>query len=150
MIFDQERFDMVEQALRESGHLTRYEKEKGPVTGRMMIVSTEPPEDIEIECMDGKCPVCFEASFDFYDTVVGLAIYPDTLKPASGIWLRQQTDQKEDVDKVWIEFFIQKLMENLQSDEGWYADTVYSFVNDYSDFTFIPARMEDGDSGTGV
>ena len=143
MLANKERFYTVEQSLREKGELDKYEEKCGPILGRMMIVQTEPPEDIEIKTVNGTDPVCFEATFDFYDTAVGLLIYPDTLKPASGTWLRPQTDQKEEVDKAWIEFFIQKLIENFQIDEGWYADTVYSFVNDNSDLTVFPVRPEE-------
>lgn len=37
MLMDQEQFRMMEQLLIENGTIKRFEKENGPVRGRMMI-----------------------------------------------------------------------------------------------------------------
>jgi len=108
----------------------------------MMILNADIPEGIEINAVEGKTALGFEASFDFYDAVLGIAVFTDIKKAASGIWVRQQIGGADEPSPEWAEFFIQKLFESIGPD-GSYGVPVCSFVNDDCDLTVVPAKQED-------
>ncbi len=137
MLHNKELFDNVENELRENGKLQKLEHESGKIKGRMMIVKTEISAGIDYVFAAGKNPTAFEASFDFFDSVVGLALYTDTKQAATGIWIIPQINGAVPPEQEWIEFFVEKLMLCIRED-GSYSYPVYSFVNDTDDMTIIP------------
>lgn len=66
MLADKEAFDRVEGALNELGKIKAFEEESGKITGHMMILPVDIPDDIEVKKFPGKTPQGFEATFDFY------------------------------------------------------------------------------------
>lgn len=141
MLIDKEMFDVVETMLIQQGKIAAFEAENGKVLGRMMITRAAVPEGIEIRTASGKTPQAFEASFDFYDSTVGLALFTDTKEAASGIWVTPQKDGADPPANDWIEFFVEKLMESIEED-GSYGIPIYSFVNDTCDMTIIPTKPD--------
>ena len=141
MLADQKMFDTVEAMLRENGSFERFENECGEIKGRMMITMTDIPEGIEIEEHDGKIPVAFEASFDFYNSTVGLAIYTADRKLATGLWVTPQEEGAEAPAEDWVEFFIKTLVTHIAEDVS-FGVPIYSFVNDPCDMTVVPGTPE--------
>lgn len=141
MLIDKEMFDVVESMLIKQGKIAAFEAENGKILGRMMITQADVPEGIDIRGDDGKAPQAFEASFDFYDSTVGLALFTDSKEAASGIWITPQKAGAEPPAQVWIEFFVEKLKESIE-DDGSYGTPIYSFVNDACDMTIVPAKPE--------
>lgn len=139
MLTDIELFNTVEENLAKSGRLSEFESQSGAIKGRMMITRTTIPNGIDVKIIPGKKPQAFEASFDFYDTTVGMAIYTDTMEAATGIWITPQIKDAEPPAHEWIEFFIEKLLESFNTD-GSYGIPIYSFVNDACDMTVVPSR----------
>lgn len=141
MLIDKEMFDAVETMLIRQGRIAAFEAENGKILGRMMITQADVPEDIDARFVDGKTPGAFEASFDFYDSTVGMALYTDTREAASGIWITPQKDGADPPAREWIEFFVEKLLESIEED-GSYGIPIYSFVNDTCDMTIVPMKPE--------
>lgn len=138
MLINKEQFSIVEENLAKSGRLSEFESQSGAIKGRMMITRTTIPNGIDFKTIPGKKPQAFEASFDFYDAAVGVAIYTDTMEVATGIWITPQIKDAEPPAHEWIEFFIEKLLESINAD-GSYGVPIYSFVNDACDMTVIPS-----------
>lgn len=113
MLIDQKMFEQLENDLTAKGIIDRFEQEQGKIRGRMMITRTDIPDELTI-CIDQdrRC-MAFEASFDFYDVSVGIALYMDTGKPASGIWFTPHSANNEPPANEWIEFFIRTLLESF-------------------------------------
>ena len=141
MLADKKMFDNVEAFLRENGSIDRFEKEYGEIKGRMMITMTDIPEGIDIEMRDGETPVAFEASFDFYDSTVGLAMYTPDRHLATGLWTTPQKDGAETPAEDWVKFFIQTLVAHI-AEAGSFGVPIYSFVNDTCDMTVVPGPPE--------
>ena len=141
MLVDQKKFDAVEAILRENGSIERFENEYGEIKGRMMITMTDIPEGIPVDESDGKTPVAFEASFDFYDATVGLAIYTTDRQLATGVWVTPQEDGAEAPAEDWVEFFIRTLVTHIAED-GSFGVPIYSFVNDTCHMTVVPEPPE--------
>ena len=142
MLADKEMFDSLEDYLIRSGKLGKFESENGKIKGRMMITLAEVPDGMDVKYVDGKTPLAFEASFDFYDVKLGIAMYPDTKQPATGIWIIPQKENAKQPSREWIEFFIEKLAESIE-DDGSYGVPMYSFINDSCDMTVIPTKEYD-------
>lgn len=79
MLADRGQFALAERGLREQGNGEEFEMKNGPVKVRMMIRDVQIPDEIKVNEIEGKKPIAFEASFDFYDTTLGIVIYTDTL-----------------------------------------------------------------------
>lgn len=141
MLKDQAQFEIVEEALRKNGSIARFEEECGPIKGRMMITLTDIPEGIEITKQRDTEPTAFEASFDFYDSTVGIALYIKDREPATGIWVTPQEEDAEAPAGDWIEFFIKTLASSIDED-GSYGIPIYSLVNDTADLTVVPTAPE--------
>ncbi len=103
----------------------------------MMIARAEIPQEIQIDTNDLNNAHAFNASFDFYNIVLGVAIRLPEKKFVSGVWITPQQKEADEVDEAWIEFFIQTLLENIESD-GSYGVPMYSFLNDTESFTVVP------------
>lgn len=138
MLINQELFNTVEQALLKNGTIDDFENENGKITGRMMITLTDIPEDIEIK-KNKKSIYAFECSFDFYDVSIGVVLDTKELEVLSPIWATKQSPNAEQPDRVWIDFFLTTLAENI-SDDGSFSVPIYTFLNDSSDFTVTPTR----------
>ena len=137
MLADKKKFELVEEALLRNGVIERFENQYGKIKGRMMISCVDIPEGIEVEEKGGETPVAFEASFDFFDAVVGFAIYTTEKKLATGMWISSQKEGADAPGEEWVEFFIKTLLSNIAED-GSFAYPIYSFVNDESDMTVVP------------
>ncbi len=137
MLIDKKMFDVVEEMLTENGTIEEFEKENGKIKGRMMITKAEIPENYKIKKIEGKTPVAFEASFDFCNATLGVALYTDTKELACSIWFTPQKDGAKEPAREWVEFFIEKLISSI-NDDGFYSYPIYSFVNDTCDITIIP------------
>ena len=137
MLANEKLFEKLEESLREKGKIQAFEKENGPITGRMMIMPVDLPDDNDIKMIPGKKAVAFEATFDFYNVAIGIALYPELGQVASKIWVTPQTDNPDDPDDAWAEFFVQTLAQSIDED-GNYGYPIYSFVNDTSDMTVVP------------
>ncbi len=138
MLVDEKLFNIVEKWLRDDGHIDRFENECGPVKGRMMITRTDIPDGIEIKGSPDERPVAFEASFDFYDAMIGIAVLLKERQVASDVWVTPQEDGAETPSMDWVEFFIKTLFSNIGED-GSYGVPIYSLVNDVADLTIVPA-----------
>ena len=139
MLADKEAFDRVEDALNELGKIKAFEEDSGKITGHMMILPVDIPDDIEVKQVPGKTPQGFEATFDFYDVALGIALYTDTMQVASKVWITPQTDDAEGPSEDWVRFFVEKLAECIE-DDGSYGYPICSFVNDTSDMTVAPTK----------
>ncbi|MGV1199655.1 hypothetical protein [Enterococcus casseliflavus] len=141
MLINEEMFDKVTDFLVERGTIQEFESKNGKLKGRMMITLGELPEDLGIEIDPEKKAYVFNGSFDFYDAIVGVALYLDSLELASGVWVTPQKDDAEEPAKEWIEFFIQTLVSHIDEDGG-FGIPMYTYVNDTSDFTVVPGSPE--------
>lgn len=141
MLIDEKAFDTVTGILVENGTIQRFEEENGKLKGRMMITLGELPEDLGMELDPERKSYVFLGSFDFYDSVVGAALYLDPIEPAGGVWVTPQVDGAEAPDKSWVEFFFQTLVSHIEED-GSFGIPMYTYVNDTSDFTVVPIRPE--------
>ena len=103
-----------------------------------VLKETDIPEDIKIE-KNKKSIYAFECSFDFYDVSIGIVLDTKELKVLSPIWATEQIPNAEQPDRVWIDFFLKTLAENI-SDDGSFGVPIYTFLNDSSDFTVTPTR----------
>lgn len=142
MLADKEMFDRVEDLLRKNGSIERFEKEYGKIKGRMMITETTIPEGLSVEKHGTAIPIAFEASFDFYESTVGLAIYTADRKLATDIWFGYQEENAEPPAGDWVEFFVKTLITSFAED-GSYGVPIYSFVNDTCDMTVVPRLPDD-------
>lgn len=139
MLIDKELFDTVEEQLIQNGKLKDFESEYGKIKGRIMITRTSIPDGLNVKTIPNKTSQAFEASFDFYDSTIGLALYTDTKEAATEIWITPQTDNVDPPAQEWIGFFVQKLIESIDED-GSYGTPIYSFVNDTCDLTIVPTE----------
>lgn len=137
MLKDQAQFEIVEEALRKDGSIARFEEECGPVKGRMMITITDIPEGVKLTEKRDTAPIAFEASFDFYNSTAGIALYTKDRTPATGIWVTLQEEDAEAPEGGWIEFFIKTLVSSID-DDGSYGVPIYSLVSDTADLTVVP------------
>ena len=137
MLADKEQFEIIERSLLRNGTIDQFENEYGKITGRMMITLADIPDNIEIKKYKDKVPAAFEASFDFYDSAVGIAVYTMERQAASKVWVRPQKEGAGTPSEDWITFFIKTLISNI-SEDGSFGVPIYSFVNDTSDLTVIP------------
>ena len=137
MLSNPELFQKVEEFICSQDSFRKWEEENGAIKGRMMIDAAELPEGVElIQNRDDEI-VAFEASFDFYDVVLGIGIYPRTNEPATRVWFVRQTPDAELPDEVWVEFFLEKLYGAIRGD-GSFGYPICSLVNDTSDVTIVP------------
>ena len=141
MLENPELFDDVENVLNDQGIIPRFEKENGPILGRMMITLTEIPEDLDLNLEQYEGLYAFKCTFDFYDCALGLVLDTKDMKPASPIWITPQVDDAVQPDEVWIEFFVQTLAENMSGSAG-FGIPMYTFVNDHDSFTVVPTVEE--------
>lgn len=125
-------FDEVEAELKKHASIQDFEEKYGKITGRMMITETEIPEELGIKINDTDVH-SFKATFDFYNTAIGLALNVKTREAATKFWLTPQDDRNDVPTDSWFEFFAMILMEAL--DEGMDSIPTFSFVNDSSDLT---------------
>ncbi len=142
MLADKEMFDNVEEFLRKNGTIERFEREYGEIKGRMMITKTTIPEGLSVEKRGAAIPIAFEASFDFYESTVGIAIYTADREPATDMWFGFQEKDAEPPAEDWVEFFIKTLVTHIAED-GSFGVPMYSFVNDSCDMTIVPRQPGD-------
>ena len=142
MLADIEMFELVEEVVRKNGALERFENDCGKIKGRMMITMGTVPEGVEVKARGDNEPIAFEASFDFYDSVIGVAIYTAEQKLATDLWVRPQVEGADPPEEEWVEFFLKTLTEHIEED-GSFGIPIYSFINDTSDMTVVPVSQEE-------
>mgnify|MGYP006916225278 CR=1 FL=1 len=145
MLSDPERFASIEEFLRKNGSVERFENEYGKIKGRMMITMAEIPDGFEIMPHGDEVPIAFEASFDFFDSVAGLAMYTADRRLATEMWVTPQKDNADPPTEDWIEFFIKTLVDHIAED-GSFGVPIYSLVNDTCDMTVVPVPEPQEDS----
>jgi hypothetical protein len=137
MLFDQKKFDIVESFLAQNGTLVKFERESGEIKGRMMIDLIDPPDELNIQIPKGS--YYFGASFDFYDSSIGLVFDPKRKTAGSGLWVTSQKDGAEPPQQEWIQFFVKTLVDNISPD-GSFSIPMYTFISDYADLTVVPTN----------
>lgn len=137
MLSNPEQFRAVEAGLAAMGTIKAFEEENGPILGRVMITTTEIPESVNVKRTDRENLTAFEASFDFCNVALGVAV--DTRKKTleSSIWGRYQVPGAQRPSDDWVKFFIRTLVEHID-ENGRYGIPMYSFVNNTADFTAVP------------
>lgn len=138
MLDDENKFKEVESFLIKRGTIKAFEEENGKITGRMMITLTEIPSELDVHIEESKSLHAFKCSFDFYDSSLGIALYTNTLEIACGMWVTPQVDGADEPSQEWCEFFIETLLKGINED-GSFVVPIYTFVNDTSDFSVMPA-----------
>lgn len=146
MLIDPQAFKILEKGLTEEGKIEKFEKESGKILGRAMITLGDIPSDLKEEVLkDNKLEdlYIFNCSFDFYDSILGVALYKENLEIASGVWATEQVDDATPPSEGWIKFFINILHEYIMESEDRFGYTIYMFVNDYSEMIITPVDPED-------
>lgn len=145
MLKGADNFRKLEDQLEENGVIENFEKENGPILGRVMIDLGEIPNNLRSEVLKNHTEeeiYVFDCSFDFYDILIGMAIDKDTFEPVSKIWFTEQAENAEHPDEVWIKFFVEMLAENILSvikaGEG-FGIPVCILVNDDSELVAVPS-----------
>ena len=137
MLSNSQLFDTVESVCRERGIIERFEVENGEIKGHMMIDTIDMPDDISLNLNASDSVFAFEASFDFMDTRIGLALSIPKIEAASAIWFTHG----EEPDNVWVEFFVKTLVENIPPD-GSFGVPLYTFITDNASFTVVPTAPD--------
>ena len=106
----------------------------------MMIDAVDMPDDISLYPNTSENPTAFEASFDFMDTRLGLALCTSKMKAASGIWF-SGTKSDNAPDNVWVDFFVKTLVESIESD-GSYGVPIYTFISNHASFSIVPSAPD--------
>lgn len=146
MLIDPQAFEILEKGLTEEGKIEKFEKESGKILGRAMITLGDIPSDLKEEVLkDNKLEdlYIFNCSFDFYDSILGVALYKENLEIASGVWSTEQVDDATPPSEDWIKFFINILHEYIMESEDRFGYPIYMFVNDYSEMIITPVDPED-------
>lgn len=142
MLKDEKAFDILEQDLREKGNIQKFENECGKILGRVLIDFGEIPSDLEESVLGNNKRedlFIFNCSFDFYDTILGIAIKKGTLELASGLWITEQKEGAEAPAKDWIDFFIRMLAENVLNTKEEFGMPIYIFINNDSEMVIQPS-----------
>jgi len=129
-------FDQIEKICRSRGTIAQFEAENGEMKGRMMIDAISVPDDVPLKPGIDDRITAFEASFDFMDCRIGLAVCVPKMEAASGFWYSSD-EGGQPPDQVWIEFFVQTLMESIEPD-GSYGIPIYVFISDAGLFSVVP------------
>ena len=87
MLKDSDTFSKLEKTLRNNGSLGLFEEEQGLIRQQMMITRTGIPEELR----GRDYAAAFEASFDFSDTTLSIALDTVSLAPLSSLWLTKQS-----------------------------------------------------------
>lgn len=146
MLIDPQAFKILEKGLTEEGKIEKFEKESGKILGRAMITLGDIPSDLKEEVLkDNKLEdlYIFNCSFDFYDSILGVALYKENLEIASGVWATEQVDDATPPSEDWIKFFINILHEYIMESEDGFGYPIYMFVNDDSEMIIVPVSPED-------
>ena len=146
MLIDPQAFEILEKGLTEEGKIEKFEKESGKILGRAMITLGDIPSDLKEEVLkDNKLEdlYIFNCSFDFYDSILSVALYRKNLEIASGVWATEQVDDATPPSEDWIKFFINILHEYIMESEDRFGYPIYMFVNDYSEMIITPVNPED-------
>ena len=141
MLIDSSSFKRLEESLIEQGKIEKFEKESGKILGRVMITIGNIPDDIKEDILidnEEDDLIIFNCSFDFYKSILGIALYKKDLKLASRIWITEQEDGAEEPSQDWIEFFIRLLVENVVESNDGFGYPIYAFVNNDSEMVIVP------------
>lgn len=139
MILDGELLKEVEAELENSGVLDDFEDEYGPIRGRMEITVGEFPEDVASEEQTGDVTV-FLASFDFYDSILGLGMQLSPVQVATRLWVTPQREGVEAPPDDLVELFVKTLAEHIDSNGG-FSYPMFTFLSEEGEFTkVVPAK----------
>ena len=144
MLSNPEMFAAMESSCRERGVIERFEAENGEkVKGRMMIDIVDMPDDIPLTLNTNERITAFEASFDFMDTRIGFAFCIPKMEAASNFWYNGvQRDNLPDDINVWLNFFVQTLLESIAPD-GSHGVPIYTFISDHASFSCVPTAPDE-------
>jgi len=140
MLSNHELFATVEATCREQCIIDKFEAENGKITGRMMIDAIDLPDDVSLKPDVNEHIVAFEASFDFTDARIGLALSVTKLDAATSIWI-SGCDDENAPDNELTEFFVEKLIESIAPD-GSYGVPIYVFISDNASFSCVPTAPD--------
>ena len=135
MLKDSDTFSKLEKTLRNNGSLGLFEEEQGLIRRRMMITRTGIPEELR----GRDYAAAFEASFDFSDTTLSIALDTVSLAPLSSLWLTKQSEDAQPPGKDAAEEFIHVLLEALGDVYG-FSLPVYAFLSDFGHYIICPGR----------
>jgi hypothetical protein len=141
MLSNPEMLATVEATCRERGVIDKFEAENGEIKGHMMIDVVKMPDNVSLYPNVSEDYTAFEASFDFMDSKIGFAFCTKSIKAVSDFWCWNGRDDKEP-DKVWIELFVQTLVESIEPD-GSYGVPIYTFISDTGSFSVVPSNPND-------
>ena len=142
MLTDQKHFKKIEETLRENGTIERFEREHGPIRGKLLITEGDLPEDLDFDIDEDRRYAVFIGSYDFYDMEIGVVLYLDPIETAGPIWFTPQRQNAEEPSQEWIEYFIQTVVGSINTD-GSYGIPICSFMADAGDFTVVPTFDEE-------
>lgn len=119
-----------------------FEMNNGKITGHMMITEGKIPDELNLKLDNSRPYFIFEGSFDFYDSKISMGLYLDKFEPIGKLWQTPQNLNAKPIDKIWIEFFVQNILDNI-SDKGDFGIPMYFYMNDSSDFSVVPAMNDE-------
>lgn len=137
MLIDRELFDTLTDSLMTEGVIQKFENEHGKIVGKMMITLGELPEELGIEFDSTRKVYIFNGTFDFYDVIIGVALYLEPLEFASSIWVTPQTDEAIPPSDEWVRYFIRILTSHIEKD-GRFGIPMYTYISEDAEFTVIP------------
>lgn len=141
MLADKKSFDRVEEVLRNNGTIENFEKENGELRGRMMITLGELPENLKADLPLNKTDFVFIATFDFFDTAIGIAVDTVNRAPKGDAFYIKQTESAAEPPMEWVTYFINTLSEIIRPD-GSFGVPILVFMSEESGFTVVPTPPE--------
>ncbi len=142
MLVDKISFDKITRQLMKKDIIQDFEMNNGKITGHMMITEGKIPDELNLKLDNSRPYFIFEGSFDFYDSKISMGLYLDKFEPIGKLWQTPQNLNAKPIDKIWIEFFVQNILDNI-SDKGDFGIPMYFYMNDSSDFSVVPAMNDE-------
>jgi hypothetical protein len=131
---DSKDFEKVEKQLIADGTIPSWVEKNGPIEGRMYVHTVVAPTNLSIKIDPDAGQFAFEGSFDFINTVVGIAIDFSQLPPVpiSQLWSRNG-----EANDLLVEMLVNTIMANVEPD-GRFGNPMYMFFNQNASFTMHP------------
>lgn len=141
MLIDLKSFQGIELVLKENGEIKKFEEENGKILGRVMITLGDIPQELKEEVLkdsEEEDLYIFNCSFDFYNSVLGIALNKENLELVSGLWITEQKEGAEKPAQDWIDFFVRMIVENVIENKNGLGLPIYIFVNNDSEMVIVP------------
>lgn len=142
LLINEKSFKNIEEALIKDGTMDEFKEKHGEVKGRMMINILETPEAIGINIKNKENTYVFQATFDFLDISLAMALNTSTMRAESGIIYLEQKPGAKKPHKHWVEFFVQTIVNHINPD-GSFGYPMYTFLYEVGDFTVISVETEE-------